>query len=66
MLDQIPNPEVNSDDMAADCLAGVEQRVLYPMRFFAKQIDGRMDDANTGWEGPRLVGDFWQQDTSSH
>jgi len=32
----------------------VELRVPYPMGFFAKQIDGRIDDANAGWKGRGL------------
>ncbi len=32
----------------------VELRVPYPMGFFAKQIDGRIDDAAGGWRGRGL------------
>ena len=32
----------------------VELRVPYPMGFFAKQIDGRIDDPDTGWKGRGL------------
>ncbi len=32
----------------------VELRVPYPMGFFAKQIDGRIDDPATGWKGRAL------------
>jgi hypothetical protein len=32
----------------------VELRVPYPMGFFAKQIDGRIDDPATGWKGRGL------------
>jgi hypothetical protein len=32
----------------------VELRVPYPMGFFAKQIDGRIDDPNAGWKGRGL------------
>jgi hypothetical protein len=32
----------------------IELRLPYPMGFFAKQIDGRIDDANTGWKGRGL------------
>jgi hypothetical protein len=30
------------------------QRVPYPMGFFAKGIDGRIDDPKTGWKGRGL------------
>jgi hypothetical protein len=29
----------------------VRLRVPYPMGFFSKNVDGRIDDANTGWKG---------------
>ncbi|MBU6464395.1 MAG: carboxypeptidase regulatory-like domain-containing protein [Bradyrhizobium sp.] len=32
----------------------VELRVPYPMGFFAKQIDGRIDDPDAGWKGRAL------------
>ncbi len=32
----------------------VELRVPYPMGFFAKQIDGRIDDPSAGWKGRGL------------
>jgi hypothetical protein len=32
----------------------IELRVPYPMGFFAKQIDGRIDDSNAGWKGRGL------------
>ena len=32
----------------------VELRVPYPMGFFAKGIDGRIDDPNAGWKGRGL------------
>jgi len=32
----------------------IELRVPYPMGFFAKSIDGRIDDANSGWKGRGL------------
>lgn len=32
----------------------VELRVPYPMGFFAKGIDGRIDDASAGWKGRSL------------
>ena len=32
----------------------VELRVPYPMGFFAKGLDGRIDDPNAGWKGRGL------------
>jgi hypothetical protein len=32
----------------------VELRVPYPMGFYAKSIDGRIDDPNAGWKGRGL------------
>jgi hypothetical protein len=32
----------------------VELRVPYPMGFFAKGVDGRIDDPNAGWKGRGL------------
>jgi hypothetical protein len=32
----------------------VELRVPYPMGFFAKQIDGRIDDPSAGWKARGL------------
>jgi hypothetical protein len=32
----------------------IELRVPYPMGFFAKSIDGRIDDARAGWKGRGL------------
>jgi hypothetical protein len=32
----------------------IELRVPYPMGFFAKGLDGRIDDANAGWKGRGL------------
>ena len=29
-------------------------RVPYPMGFYAKSLDGRIDDANAGWKGKGL------------
>ena len=80
MLDRIPDPEVNSDDMAADCLAGHRcLQVRFAMRSWPHggaarplsnaifcQADRPHGRRKHGLGGPRLVGDFWQQDTSSH
>jgi hypothetical protein len=32
----------------------VNMRVPYPLGFFAKYIDGRIDDPNAGWKGRAL------------
>ena len=80
MLDRIPDPEVNSDDMAADCLAGHRcPQVRFAIRSWPHggaarplsnaifcQADRPHGRRKHGLAGPRLVGDFWQQDTSSH
>jgi hypothetical protein len=36
----------------------VELRVPYPMGFFAKGLDGRIDDPNAGWKGKGLWSTF--------
>jgi hypothetical protein len=36
----------------------VTLRVPYPMGFFAKSLDGRIDDANTGWKGRGLYSTY--------
>jgi hypothetical protein len=36
----------------------IELRVPYPMGFFAKGVDGRIDDANAGWKGRGLWATF--------
>ena len=33
-------------------------RVAYPMGYFAKGMDGRIDDASTGWKGKGLWSTF--------
>src|SRR6516162_69441 len=33
----------------------IELRVPYPMGFYAKGLDGRIDDATAGWKGRPLV-----------
>jgi hypothetical protein len=32
----------------------IDLRIPYPMGFFSKNVDGRIDDANTGWKGRGL------------
>jgi hypothetical protein len=54
--DNTPIATGNQSD-SLHALAGgriVELRVPYPMGFFAKQIDGRIDDPDAGWKGRGL------------
>ena len=37
--------------------------VPYPMGFFAKNVDGRIDDANTGWKGRALWSTYGSRTT---
>ena len=48
---QIP-PELWAHAVAYGRIA--ELRVPYPMGFFAKGVDGRIDDPNAGWKGRGL------------
>ena len=41
----------NSDAILAVVGKVIELRIPYPMGFFAKWIDGRIDDPNGGWKG---------------
>jgi hypothetical protein len=34
--------------------------VPYPLGFFSRGMDGRIDDPNAGWKGRALYGDFGQ------
>jgi hypothetical protein len=36
----------------------IELHVAYPIGFFAKGLDGRIDDANAGWKGRGLWSTF--------
>ncbi len=45
----------NSDALLALARGRVlELRVPYPMGFFAKNLDGRIDDVSAGWKGRGL------------
>jgi hypothetical protein len=44
----------------------IELRVPYPMGFFAKGLEGRIDDPNAGWKGPRIMGDFGEPHAVPH
>ena len=49
--------ETGNQSDALHALVGeqiVELRVPNPMGFFAKRLEGRIDDPKTGWKGPEL------------
>jgi hypothetical protein len=53
-------------NLNSSILALVDEKLInfvvpYPMGFFAKNVDGRVDDDNAGWKGKSLV-DLWQSD----
>jgi hypothetical protein len=52
----VPIATGNQSDSLHALVGGqiVELRVPYPMGFFAKGIDGRIDDPNAGWKGRGL------------
>jgi hypothetical protein len=52
----VPLATGNQSDSLHALLQGrvIELRVPYPMGFFAKGIDGRIDDPNAGWKGRGL------------
>ncbi|HZU88612.1 MAG TPA: carboxypeptidase-like regulatory domain-containing protein [Stellaceae bacterium] len=52
----VPIATGNQSDALHALVGGhiVELRVPYPMGFFAKGIDGRIDDAKAGWKGREL------------
>jgi hypothetical protein len=52
----VPIATGNQSDSLHALVGGqiVELRVPYPMGFFAKGIDGRVDDPNAGWKGRGL------------
>jgi hypothetical protein len=54
--DNTPIATGNQSDSLHALVGGriIELRVPYPMGFFAKQIDGRIDDPNAGWKGRGL------------
>ena len=57
----------NSSDSLIALVNGkfVIMRVPYPMGFFAKGMDGRIDDANAGWKG-KGVWTTWGTRTQFH
>ena len=57
----------NSSDSLIALVNGkfVVMRVPYPLGFFAKGMDGRIDDANTGWKG-KGVWTTWGTRTPFH
>jgi hypothetical protein len=49
--------EAGSQSHSLHALVGgqiIELRVLHPMGFFAKGLEGRIDDPNAGWKGREL------------
>jgi hypothetical protein len=52
----VPIATGNGNDALLALVNGrfVVLRVPYPMGFFAKNVDGRIDDPNTGWKGKGL------------
>jgi hypothetical protein len=42
----------------------VDLRIPYPMGFFSKNVDGRIDDANAGWKGRGLWTTFGSRTVS--
>ncbi len=54
------SPGSNSDSMLAVMPGGdmMIMRVPYPMGYFARGLDGRIDDPNIGWKGRSLWSNF--------
>jgi hypothetical protein len=54
--DNVPIATGNNSDSLHVLVNGkfIQLRVPYPMGFFAKGLDGRIDDPNTGWKGRGL------------
>ncbi len=52
----VPIAEANGSESLLALVNGkfVDLHVPYPMGFFAKNVDGRIDDPNTGWKGRGL------------
>jgi hypothetical protein len=52
----VPIAETNGGESLLALVDGkfVDIRVPYPMGFFTKNVDGRIDDANGGWKGRAL------------
>jgi hypothetical protein len=52
----VPIATGNQSDSLHALVGGqvIELRVPYPMGFFAKRVDGRIDDPNAGWKGRGL------------
>jgi hypothetical protein len=56
----VPIATGNDSDSLHVLLDGkfIELRVPYPIGFFAKGMDGRIDDPNAGWKGRELWATF--------
>jgi hypothetical protein len=52
----VPIAEANGSESLLALVNGkfVSIHVPYPMGFFSKNVDGRIDDPNTGWKGRGL------------
>src|SRR5207253_9721614 len=52
----VPIANGNQSDSLHALVSGgmIQLRVPYPMGFFAKGLDGRIDDPNAGWKGRGL------------
>jgi hypothetical protein len=52
----VPIAETNGAESLLALVNGkfVDIRVPYPMGFFTKNVDGRIDDPNAGWKGRGL------------
>ena len=50
---KVPMATGNANELLLALVDGkwVNMRVPYPLGFFAKYIDGRIDDPNAGWKG---------------
>ena len=52
----MPIAEANGSEALLALVNGkfVNIHILYPMGFFSKNVDGRIDDPNVGWKGKGL------------
>ena len=52
----VPIAEANGSEALLALVNGkfVDMRIPYPMGFFSKNVDGRIDDPNAGWKGRGL------------
>ncbi len=64
----VPIATGNQSDSLHALVGGqiIELRVPYPMGFFAKGLEGRIDDRECRLEGPRIMGDLGQPHAVPH